>query len=456
MLERNTTSSSDFTLLGLLVNSEATGIIFTVIFAIFVVAVTANLVMIFLIQVDPQLHTPMYFLLSQLSIMDTLFICTTVPKLLVDMVSTEKTISFVACGIQIFLYLTMIGSEFFLLGLMAYDRYVAVCNPLRYPVLMNRKVCLLLAAGAWFGGSLDGFLLTPITMNVPYCGSRSINHFFCEIPAVLKLACADTSLYETLMYICCVLMLLIPISIISASYSLILLTVHRMRSAEGRKKAFTTCSSHLTVVSIFYGAAFYTYVLPQSFHTPEQDKVVSAFYTIVTPMLNPLIYSLRNKDVTGASRRIMGVKVPYYNWFLRLPHPASIAIHCSPRFWEKWLDPKILCSTRSRRWVSSPRDGPTVAVRQPGPAGAAQVFLQRDRPSSSSPRWLGHARASQVFTAEGWTQREQSEVTMACQAGPCVPIEEQAQWQQSQVAILPGNLRCSHGGAGPTVTVSDG
>ncbi|XP_004695632.1 PREDICTED: olfactory receptor 2T11 [Condylura cristata] len=304
MSMRNKTSSSDFILLGLLVNNEVTGIIFAVIFTIFIVAVTANLLMIFLIQVDSRLHTPMYFLLSQLSIMDTLFICTTVPKLLIDMVSKEKTISFVACGIQIFLYLTMIGSEFFLLGLMAYDRYVAVCNPLRYPVLMNRKVCALLAVGAWFGGSLDGFLLTPITMNFPYCGSRSINHFFCEIPAVLRLSCSDTSLYETLMYICCVLMLLIPISIISTSYTLILLTVHRMRSAEGRKKAFTTCSSHLTVVSIFYGAAFYTYVLPQSFHTPEKDKVVSAFYTIVTPMLNPLIYSLRNKDVLGAFKKI--------------------------------------------------------------------------------------------------------------------------------------------------------
>ncbi|XP_003354454.1 olfactory receptor 2T11 [Sus scrofa] len=300
----NRNSTSDFILLGLLVNNKATGVVFAGIFTIFAVAVTANLVMIFLIKVDSRLHTPMYFLLSQLSIMDTLFICTTVPKLLVDMVSKEKTISFVACGIQIFLYLTMIGSEFFLLGLMAYDRYVAVCNPLRYPVLMNRRVCLLLAAGAWFGGSLDGFLLTPVTMTFPYCGSRSINHFFCEIPAVLRLACADTSLYETLMYSCCVLMLLIPISIISTSYTLILLTVHRMRSVEGRRKAFTTCSSHLTVVSIFYGAAFYNYVLPQSFHTPEQDKVVSAFYTMVTPMLNPLIYSLRNKDVMGAFKKI--------------------------------------------------------------------------------------------------------------------------------------------------------
>ncbi|XP_010599785.2 olfactory receptor 2T11-like [Loxodonta africana] len=268
------------------------------------VAVTVNLVMIFLIQLDSRLHTPMYFLLSQLSIMDTLFICTTVPKLLIDMVSQEKTISFVACGIQIFLYLTMIGSEVFLLGLMAYDRYVAVCNPLRYPVLMNRKVCLILAAGAWFGGSLDGFLLTPITMNVSYCSPCSVNHFFCEVPVVLKLACADTSLYETLMYICCVLMLLIPISIISTSNSLILLTVHNVYSAEGWRKAFTTCSSHLTIVSIFYGAAFYTYVLPQLFHTPEQEKVVSAFYTMVTPMLKPLIYSLRNKDVMGAFKKV--------------------------------------------------------------------------------------------------------------------------------------------------------
>ncbi|XP_074076763.1 olfactory receptor 2T11-like [Macrotis lagotis] len=305
MTSENQTSSSDFILLDLIVDDKVTGVVFAIIFSIFVVALTANMVMILLIQVDSRLHTPMYFLLSQLSIMDTLFICTTVPKLLVDMVSEKKTISFVGCGIQIFLYLTMIGSEFFLLGLMAYDRYVAVCNPLRYPVLMNRRMCLLLTAGSWFGGSLDGFLLTPITMNVPYCGSRAINHFFCEIPAVLKLACADTSLYETLMYICCVLMLLIPISIISTSYFLILLTVHRMHSADGRKKAFTTCSSHLTVVSIFYGAAFYTYVLPLSYHTPETDKVVSAFYTIVTPMLNPLIYSLRNKEVRGALKKVI-------------------------------------------------------------------------------------------------------------------------------------------------------
>ncbi|KAK7810408.1 hypothetical protein U0070_002972 [Myodes glareolus] len=298
-------NSTDFILLGLITHPTFPGLIFAVVFSIFVVAVTANLVMIMLIRVDSRLHTPMYFLLSQLSIMDTVYICITVPKMLQDLLSKDKTISFLGCALQIFLYLTLIGGEFFLLGLMAYDRFVAVCSPLRYPIIMSPRVCLLMVLGSWAGGSLDGFMLTPVTMSFPYCGSREINHFFCEIPAVLKLSCTDTSLYETLMYACCVLMLLIPISIISVSYTRILITVYHMSSAEGRRKAFATCSSHIIVVSIFYGAAFYTNVLPHSYHTPEKDKVVSAFYTILTPMLNPLIYSLRNRDVAAALRNVL-------------------------------------------------------------------------------------------------------------------------------------------------------
>lgn len=303
MLGRNASSVTDFILVGLFPEFQHSTVLNFVVIFIYILAFLGNLLLIVLIWGDSRLHTPMYILLSQLSLIDLTLTSTIVPKTASNFFTGKRTISRIGCGTQSFFFLMLGMSECLILTLMAYDRYVAVCNPLRYPVLMNRRVCLL-AAGAWFGGSLDGFLLTPITMNVPYCGSRIIDHFFCEIPAVLKLACADTSLYETLMYICCVLMLLIPISIISASYSLILLTVHRMHSAEGRKKAFTTCSSHLTIVSIFYGASFYTYVLPKSFHTPEQDKVVSAFYTIVTPMLNPLIYSLRNKDVMGAFKRI--------------------------------------------------------------------------------------------------------------------------------------------------------
>ncbi|PNI36717.1 OR2T1 isoform 2 [Pan troglodytes] len=305
-MEEYNTSSTDFTFMGLFNRKETSGLIFAIISIIFFTALMANGVMIFLIQTDLRLHTPMYFLLSHLSLIDMMYISTIVPKMLVNYLLDQRTISFVGCTAQHFLYLTLVGAEFFLLGLMAYDRYVAICNPLRYPVLMSRRVCWMIIAGSWFGGSLDGFLLTPITMSFPFCNSREINHFFCEAPAVLKLACEDTALYETVMYVCCVLMLLIPFSVVLASYARILTTVQCMSSVEGRKKAFATCSSHMTVVSLFYGAAMYTYMLPHSYHKPAQDKVLSVFYTILTPMLNPLIYSLRNKDVTGALKRALG------------------------------------------------------------------------------------------------------------------------------------------------------
>ncbi|XP_051697075.2 olfactory receptor 2T27 [Oryctolagus cuniculus] len=297
---------ADFVLLGLFSNTRFPWLLFALILLVFVISIASNTVMILLIHTDARLHTPMYFLLSQLSVMDILYISTIVPKMLVDQVTSQRAISFAGCTAQHFLYLTLAGAEFFLLGLMSYDRYVAICNPLRYPVLMSRRVCLLIVAAAWLGGSVDGFLLTPVTMQFPFCGSREIDHFFCEVPALLKLSCSDTSAYETAMYVCCILMLLIPFSVISASYTRILLTVYRMSEAEGRRKAVATCSSHMVVVSLFYGAAMYTYVLPHSYHTPEKDKAVSAFYTILTPLLNPLIYSLRNKDVTTALQKALG------------------------------------------------------------------------------------------------------------------------------------------------------
>lgn len=292
--------------LGLFSNTRFPWLLFVFIFLVFVISIASNTIMIILIHVDSRLHTPMYFLLSQLSIMDILYISTIVPKMLVDQMVGQRAISFAGCTAQHFLYLTLAGAEFFLLGLMSYDRYIAICNPLRYPALMSLKVCLLIVLLAWLGGSIDGFLLTPITMQFPFCSSREINHFFCEVPALLKLSCTDTSAYETSMYICCIMMLLIPFSVISASYTRILITVYRMSEAEGRRKAVATCSSHMVVVTLFYGAAMYTYVLPHSYHTPEQDKAVSAFYTILTPLLNPLIYSLRNKDVTGALQKALG------------------------------------------------------------------------------------------------------------------------------------------------------
>ncbi|XP_047720109.1 olfactory receptor 2T29-like [Prionailurus viverrinus] len=304
----NHTVRSDFDLVGLFSQSKHPALLCVVIFVVFLMALSGNTMLILLIHYDVHLHNPMYFFITQLSLMDVMYISVTVPKMLMDQVMGVNKISAPECGMQMFLYLTLVGSEFFLLAAMAYDRYVAICHPLRYPILMNHRVCLILVSSCWLLGSVDGFMLTPVTMTFPFCRSREIHHFFCEVPAVMKLSCSDTSIYETLMYLCCVLMLLIPVTVISSSYSFILFTIHRMKSAEGRKKAFATCSSHMTVVILFYGAAMYTYMLPNSYHTPENDMIVSVFYTILTPVLNPLIYSLRNKDVTKALKKMLNVE----------------------------------------------------------------------------------------------------------------------------------------------------
>ena len=305
------TERLDFTLVGIFSQSQHPSLLSLVIFVVFLMALSGNIILICLIYSDAHLHTPMYFFISQLSFMDMMYISVTVPKMLMDQITGVNKISVPECGIQMFLYVTLAGSEFFLLASMAYDRYTAICHPLHYHVLMNHRMCLFLASGCWFLGSVDGFLFTPITMTFPFCRSREIHHFFCEVPALLKLSCSDTSLYEIFMYLCCVLMLLIPVTIISGSYYFILLTIHRMNSAEGRKKAFATCSSHMTVVILFYGAAIYTYMLHNSYHTPEKDMMVSVFYTILTPVLNPLIYSLRNKDVMGALKKMLNVGITF-------------------------------------------------------------------------------------------------------------------------------------------------
>ncbi|XP_015089878.2 olfactory receptor 2T29-like [Vicugna pacos] len=301
----NHTGQLDFILMGLFSQSKHPALLCVVVFVIFLMALSGNSILILLIYSDTHLHTPMYFFISQLSLIDMMYISVTAPKMLMDQIMGVSKISAPECGMQMFLYLTIGGSEYFLLAAMAYDRYVAICHPLHYSMFMNHKVWLLLVSGCWILGSVDGLMLTPITMTFPFCRSREIHHFFCEVPAVMKLSCSDTSLYETLMYLCCVLMLLIPVTVISSSYSFILLTIHRMNSAEARKKAFATCSSHMAVVILFCGAAVYTYMLPSSYHSPEKDMVVSAFYTILTPVLNPLIYSLRNKDVTEALKKVL-------------------------------------------------------------------------------------------------------------------------------------------------------
>uniref|UniRef100_A0A8C3WGD9 Olfactory receptor n=1 Tax=Catagonus wagneri TaxID=51154 RepID=A0A8C3WGD9_9CETA len=297
--------TSDFILLGLFNHTGAHLFLFVMVLTTAFLSLVGNALMLLLILLDSRLHRPMYFLLSQLSLMDMMLVSTVVPKTAADYLTSRNSISPAGCGLQIFFFLTLGGGECFLLAAMSYDRYVAICHPLRYPVLMSWLVCLWMILGSWFLGAADGLMQAAATLTFSYCSSHEIDHFFCEAPSLVRLACADTSLFESVMYICCVLMLLVPISLILTSYSLILATVLQMHSNEARKKAFTTCSSHLSVVGLFFGAGIFTYMKPKSYRSANYNKVVSVYYTIFTPVLNPLIYSLRNNDVRGALRKFM-------------------------------------------------------------------------------------------------------------------------------------------------------
>ncbi|XP_049636366.1 olfactory receptor 2AG2-like [Suncus etruscus] len=301
----NFTLGSDFILMGILNDSGFPELLCATFTALYMLALTSNSLLLLVITMDARLHVPMYLLLGQLSLMDLLFTSVVTPKTLVDFLRGENTISFVGCAFQMFLALTLGGAEDFLLAFMAYDRYVAICHPLNYMVLMRPKICFSLVATSWVLACLSALGHTLYTMHFPFCKSKNISHLLCEIPPLLKLACADISRYELLLYVTGVVFLLLPLSVIVASYTVILFTVLRMPSNEGRKKVFITCSSHLIVVGMFYGAATFMYVLPSSLHSTKQDNIISVFYTIVTPSLNPLIYSLRNKEVMGALKRVL-------------------------------------------------------------------------------------------------------------------------------------------------------
>ncbi|XP_007527803.1 olfactory receptor 2AG2-like [Erinaceus europaeus] len=302
----NATLGSDFLLMGILNDSGSPELLCATIAALYMLALTSNSLLILVITVDARLHVPMYLLLGQLSLMDLLFTSVVTPKALVDFLRGDNSISFEGCALQMFLALTLGGAEDLLLAFMAYDRYVAICHPLNYMVLMRPSVCWFMVATSWVLASLSALVHTLYTMHYPFCRARKISHLLCEIPPLLKLACTDTSGYVFLVYVTGVTFLLLPLSAIVTSYTLILFTVLHMPSTEGRQKALVTCSSHLTVVGMFYGAATFMYVLPSSLHNPRQDNIISVFYTIVTPALNPLIYSLRNKEVMGALRRVLG------------------------------------------------------------------------------------------------------------------------------------------------------
>ncbi|CAD7679750.1 unnamed protein product [Nyctereutes procyonoides] len=304
----NQSFTTDFILLGLFSSSQSSRIFFSFIFIIFMMTLTENTIMILLVLRDSRLHTPMYFLLSHLSFMDILHISNIVPKMIINFLSGSRTISFAGCGFQIFLSLTLLGGECLLLAAMSYDRYVAICHPLHYHILMNDYVRNLMAAGSWLVGTVNSIAHTVYALHFPFCGSRTIDHFFCEVPAMLKLSCEDTTLYEQGVYVSGLIFLLVPFSLIFVSYVQILLTVLKMKSSEARKKSFSTCSFHMIVVTMYYGPFIFTYMRPKAYHTPGQDMYLAIFYTIITPTLNPIIYSFRNKDVLEAMKNMLKSK----------------------------------------------------------------------------------------------------------------------------------------------------
>ncbi|XP_045418705.1 olfactory receptor 13C3 [Lemur catta] len=314
MNEINQTFVSEFLLLGLSGYPKTEIIYFAVILVMYLVILIGNSVLIIASIFDSHLHTPMYFFLGNLSFLDICYTSSSVPSTLVSLISKKRNISFSGCAAQMFFGFAMGSTECLLLGMMAFDRYVAICNPLRYPIIMNKVVYVLMASVSWLSGGINSVVQTSLAMRLPFCENNIINHFTCEILAVLKLACADISLNIVTMVISNMAFLVLPLLVIFFSYVFILYTILRMNSATGRRKAFSTCSAHLTVVIIFYGTIFFMYAKPKSqdlngkdkFQT--SDKLISLFYGVVTPMLNPIIYSLRNKDVKAAVKYLLHQK----------------------------------------------------------------------------------------------------------------------------------------------------
>ncbi|XP_029437096.1 olfactory receptor 1030-like [Rhinatrema bivittatum] len=302
----NTTMATEFIILGLSDNPQLQVPLFLVFLLIYLITLLGNLVIITATCVDPHLHTPMYFFLSNLSFID--FCCSSniVPKLLEIFLSRNKIISYAECMVQLYFFLGFGCTEALLLSAMAYDRYAAICDPLRYFLIMNQRLCVLLAAASWIIGFLPSEMITVYVSRLSFCASNVINHFFCELMPLLKLSCSDTAIIQHIVFVIAALMAVPAFSVTLTSYSYIISSILRIRSAEGKRKAFSTCSSHLTVVSVFYLSIFFVYLRPTSSYSQEQGKILSMLYSAFTPMLNPLIYSLRNKEVKNAVRMVIG------------------------------------------------------------------------------------------------------------------------------------------------------
>ncbi|XP_027762463.1 olfactory receptor 10A7-like [Empidonax traillii] len=305
----NSTRVTHFILLGFTHLAQLQLLLFVVVLLVFTVTMTGNILIVLIATVDPALHTPMYYFLKNLSLIEICYSLDIVPKMLINLLSERKTYSFTACALQLSLIILFITSESFLLTIMAYDRYVAICHPLHYAAIMSKKTCRQMSAVAWLSGFPVAVGITAWLFSMSFCKSNEVNHFFCDVSPVLKLVCSDTYIFELLALIATVLIMVLPFILITISYICIICTIMQMPLAESRQRVFSTCAAHLMVVTLFYFTTSLIHLHPKSSLSPNNKKFVSLSYTVITPMLNPIIYSLRNSDVREALQRTFGRKM---------------------------------------------------------------------------------------------------------------------------------------------------
>ncbi|XP_052019941.1 olfactory receptor 2H1-like [Apodemus sylvaticus] len=302
----NQSSPMGFLLLGFSEHPHLEKVLFVVVLCSYLLTLLGNTLILLLSTLDPRLHSPMYFFLSNLSFLDLCFTTTCVPQMLSNLWGPTKTISFLGCSVQLFIFMSLGTTECILLTVMAFDRYVAVCQPLHYATIIHPRLCRQLAGVAWMMGLLQSIIQTPPTLRLPFCPHRQIDDFLCEVPSLIRLFCGDTTFNEIQLAVSSVILVVVPLSLILVSYGAIARAVLRINSAEAWKKALGTCSSHLIVVALFYSSVIAVYLQPQNPYAQERGKFFGLFYAVGTPTLNPLIYTLRNKEVKRAFWRMLG------------------------------------------------------------------------------------------------------------------------------------------------------
>ncbi|XP_037695993.1 olfactory receptor 1S1-like [Choloepus didactylus] len=305
MHQGNQTTVSEFLLLGLSDQAEQQTLLFVLFLCMYLITMVGNGLIILAVSLDSYLHTPMYLFLANLSFADISSISTSVPKMLTNIQTKSQSISYESCITQMYFFIMFVVTDNFLLGVMAYDRFVAICHPLNYTTMMQPRLCILLTVIPWVLSNLVALTHTLLLVELLFCDNNTLPHFFCDLALLLKLSCSDTKINELVLFILGLSVIIFPFVLIFFSYTFIIWAVLRISSTEGKWKAFSTCGSHLTVILLFYGTTVGVYFLPSSTHTDDRDKIGAVLFTVIIPMVNPFIYSLRNKDMKGALRKLI-------------------------------------------------------------------------------------------------------------------------------------------------------